>query len=326
MPIANKPMPTTGVDYLHFADIVSNVPEAIIYAPSERILGQVQANYAPNSTSNPFYADNGAYINDTSLGSQDVALVIADLQPDVFARLIGGTYNGALAFGSNIAVASRGLLYRVMKAGQNRYSPSRPNYRYFRYWSGTCTTPNMNATTKGETVEYQTQDLTYSAVNVSAKNAFLQMIDDNDSALADMGISPEMLEEEIVNFNWDPFTGNPAFEPTQMIAVYPQVIRANISDGELRDGTVYLGLTVGEYVDTIIAPGDITATNLPAGITVTAVSKAAENVLAVTLTGPATDHTAGDSVNNVTFEVAQTAIVGAGGPLVTGNVSVHFVA
>ena len=313
--MANKPMPTIGVDFYHFVPILLNSASGLMYDVAERLPGQTEMSYAANSQSNAFYADNGAYIADTSLGNQEVTTTHADIPNDIFAHMIGGTYTGALSMSGNFTALSRGVLFRILRSGGH--------YRYFRFWSGTYTVPDRAATTKGESVDYQTQQVVYTAVNVEKKDSFLQIIDDDDPNVLAMGITPAVLEQKIVDFNWDPFTGRAEFKLQQHLRIAPSEVEASTTDGSVAK-PVLLGLTSGAFVPAI-ASTDVTATNLPAGLTVGTVTLLQENVVEVQLSGGATDHTAADSVHDVTLEVAAAGIQDATAPLSTSSFSVVFV-
>lgn len=320
--MSQKPMPKIGVDFYHYVPVISDLTEGTLYDDAVRVLGQTAASYAPNSSSNPFYADNGTYISDVSLANQEVTLTLADVPPSIFSDMIGGLYNGALALGSGFVAKERGVLYRIKLSGSNALDPTRPYYRYFRFWKGTFTIPNMDATTQGETIDYQTSEFTYTAVNASGKDLFVQIIDDDDPNLANIGLTPTLLEEKIVDFNWDPFTGNPVFQTAQRVAVSPSVVEASETDGSVSK-PIMIGLTSGSFSNTVTS-SDLTAANLPAGLTIGAVTLVDSNVATVEISGAATDHTASDGVDNVTIEVAQTAIEGATAALTTKPFAVEF--
>lgn len=320
--MALKPMPKIGVDFYHYAPVISDMPEGSVYAPAVRVLGQTAVSYTPNSSTNPFYADNTTYISDTALANQEVTLTLADVPPKLFADMIGGTYNGALSLGGSFVARERGILYRVKLSGSNVLDPSRPYYRYFRFWNGTFTIPNMDATTQGETIDYQTSEFTYTAVNSSSKSLFVQIIDDDDENLASIGLTPTLLEEKIADFNWDPFTGNPAFMPTQALVVAPATVEASAADGSVGK-PIYLGLTSGMFSDPVVV-ADLTSANLPAGLSIGTVTRLTGNTIKVELSGAATSHAAADNVDDVTIEAAQTAIEGATASLTSSKFAIEF--
>lgn len=312
--MAKKPMPTIGVDFYHYAPVLYNADDGLVYDTAVRVEGQTEMSHAANSQSNAFYADNYAYISDTSLGNQEVTTTHADIPNDVFSDMIGGNYNGALSLSGNFIAKQRGCLFRILRSGGH--------YRYYRFWNGTYTVPDRAATTKGESIDYQTQQVVYTAVNVSTKDSFLQIIDDDDQNVLDMGITPAMLEEMIVDFNWDPFNGLPEFASQQRLAVSPSVIAASATDGTVARA-VLLGLTSGEFASTI-QTSDITATNLPTGLAIGDVTLLASNTVQIEISGAASSHTSADTVHDVTLEVSQSAIEDAAAALTTKPLTVEF--
>lgn len=312
--MANQPMPKIGVDYFHYSPVIYDSPEGSVYASAVRVTGQTAASYAPNSASNPFYADNGTYVSDTSLANQEVSLTLADVPPNIFSDMIGGDYNGALSIGSSFAAKERGVLYRIKMSGGA--------YRYMRFWKGTFTLPEIAAATQGESIEYQTSELMYSAITAQGKEYFVQMVDDDDPNVLDMGITPEILEEKIVDFNWDPFTGNPAFKGTVKLAVAPAGHKAQ--SGGAVNKPIFLGLT-GATFKREISVTDITANNLPAGLSIGSVEFLGDPAVKVILNGSATNHTEADSVDNISFTVDPAGLEEVAAALTSPNFSVKFV-
>lgn len=99
---------------------------------------------------------------------------------------------------------------------------------------------------------------------------------------------------------------------------------ATANDGSIAaPGTIVVTIANGTLAADI-AKDNVTATNLPAGLDYT-VTRDSDTQLTIALTGNATSHAATDSVNNLTFTIAQAKVTGAAADLTTGNISINFV-
>lgn len=296
----DKPMPKIGVDYFHYCPVVSDTLSAIIYGQSLRMLGQTEVSYDAGSDISTFYADNGLYTSDTAIGDQELSLTFADVPPQHFAQMIGGDYAAALNLGANFVSQERGVLFRFKISG----GP----YRYMRFWKGSFGLPGADASTQEDSIEYQTSELSFKAVNTTAKGYFLQMVDDDDPNVLAMGITPEVLEANMPDFNWDPFTGNSMFAQPIKLFVAPSIVTG--------DGTgaipapIHIGVSGSRFADSV-ATADVTFTTLPADLAVGTVERLSDSVLAVTFSGTATAHTPSDAVSGITCKIAPTAIADA---------------
>lgn len=309
-----RPSTTTGIDFYHYATVVSDSPEGIIYADSRALLGQTEMSWSPNSETSEFFADNGVYESNATLGKQEVSTTHAEIPSEVLQEMVGGIYNGALNLSFDLKATYCACLFRILKANGA--------YQYYRFWKGKYTMPERSATTKADSIDYQTQSITFSAVAPDGKDFFMQTISDDDPRVLNMGITPKILEAKIADFNWDPFAAMPEFAATASVICAPSIIVANLSDGEVPK-PVLLGLDEAIFADTVAA-ADITAPKLPAGLTIGSVTRLNDVVVSVELTGAATDHTLADSITDLEFIVASSGIKGGTASLTTSEVSVNF--
>ncbi|MBS4198617.1 phage tail protein [Bacillus sp. FJAT-49732] len=89
-----------GLDMFHIAELTEDTTTSVDYETPEPLLGAVNVNVQPNTESNTFYADNGAYAVLNSLGDIDVDVEVADLPFAMQKTIYGHTEENEVQFAS----------------------------------------------------------------------------------------------------------------------------------------------------------------------------------------------------------------------------------
>lgn len=144
-------MATIGLKNLYFAPFLDEA--AGTYAPPVKIADAIEANVEVSTESATLYGDDRAIETADSLGDIEVELNVADLLPDKYALLLGKTKNADGVIEDSIDdVAPYGALsFELPKANGDK--------KLYVYYKGKFQPPGTEATTKGDSVEFQTQTI-----------------------------------------------------------------------------------------------------------------------------------------------------------------------
>lgn len=144
-------MATIGLKNLHFAPFLDEA--AGTYETPVKIAAAIEANVEVSTESATLYGDDRAIETADSLGDIEVELNVDDLAPNIYALLLGKTKNADGVIEDSIDdVAPYGaLLFELPKANGHR--------KLYAYYKGKFQPPGTEATTKGDSVEFQTQTI-----------------------------------------------------------------------------------------------------------------------------------------------------------------------
>lgn len=118
-----------GLDMFHIAEVLSDDKTAAEFETPEDVPGAVNVSVAPNTSSNTFYADNGAYEIFSNMGDIDVDVEVADLPLALQKKIFGHKESGGVQFGNiNDRVAKLALGFRA--------KTSTGGYRYYWFLKG----------------------------------------------------------------------------------------------------------------------------------------------------------------------------------------------
>ncbi len=136
---------------LQLTDVVS---VGTTYAAPVRIIGAITANVNPNASSETLFADDGPMESATALGEISLELNMAHLPLAVQGVLLGHTApaGGVMNRKSNDIPPWVALGFRSLKTNGG--------YRYTWLPKGRFMVPEMNAETKGDTINFQTPTIT----------------------------------------------------------------------------------------------------------------------------------------------------------------------
>ena len=169
-------VPLIGVDKFHYAIITSDLVADTLYETSVAVPNVNQANIAFNGTSGTFFADNGPAVVSSQIGEVEVEIIVGDLPPEDYAKLVGAKrVNGKISYNKNDIAPDCAVAFRFLK--------SDGSYRYMWLLKGKFTHPDQNAESKSDSVNFQPQTLNFKGVaRLSDGNVYFR-VDDNDADL-----------------------------------------------------------------------------------------------------------------------------------------------
>lgn len=154
-------MALIGCDNFHFAVMTTEETKTAAATYDDKsgmtpIPGLIKISITPQTNSNTLYADNGPALVATSLGEVDVSLNVADLTPDVLAKLLGHTYDETkktVVYNANDVAPYVAIGFAAQMNGGDKT-------RFVKLFKGKFTEPADEPQTKGASVEFQTPTIT----------------------------------------------------------------------------------------------------------------------------------------------------------------------
>lgn len=138
-----------GLDSLYYALLTADASGGASYGTPVAIEGAISANVNPNSVIGTLFADDGPMEVSSNLGNIELELNVADLPLATLAVFLGHTMSlGVLAEVANAVPPWMAIGFRTLK--------SNSNYRYYWLVKGKFRTPEENAETKSDAVNFQT--------------------------------------------------------------------------------------------------------------------------------------------------------------------------
>lgn len=170
-------MSKIGVSNLHYAKQTAEdtASSAATYGTVTAISGTVSVEVAPTSNTNTLYADNGPYETAESFGQINVTLELADLSLEEQADLLGHTYdstNKKIDKKTSDTAPYVALMFEFLMANGKK--------RCVKLYKGKFALVQDSGQTKGENVEFQTQQITASFVQLK-NNKMWETIQDFDA-------------------------------------------------------------------------------------------------------------------------------------------------
>jgi len=173
-----KPLPRIGVDKAFYALLTQDTDAGVVYGAPVAMQGIKQIAYNPNAQMQVYYADDGAYTTISQDGDIDLVVTLADLDPAVYAAILGVAQNAAsgvidedktdnppeLAFG-----------YRTQK--------SNGEYRYIWVLKGKFSKPALDAQTKSNSISAQERELNFKGLNRDYDGKKRRRVDSDDVLL-----------------------------------------------------------------------------------------------------------------------------------------------
>lgn len=156
-------MSKIGVSNLHYAkqSAEDTASSAATYGTVTAVPGTVSVNVTPSANKATLYADNGPYETASSLGEVNVSLDLADLPLDVQADLLGHTLtDGQLDSKASDVAPYVALMFEFLLGNGKK--------RCVKLYKGRFAEPTEQGNTKGENVEFQTNQI--EATFVQLKN------------------------------------------------------------------------------------------------------------------------------------------------------------
>lgn len=146
---------TFGLTNVHYAIVNENEDGTITYEKPVRIFGAVSMTETPLGEKTTFPADNGIYYQKNSNQGYERVFTFAELPESFKVDVLGKRkVNGGLAENANAKQKAFALLYEI--DGDEEAD------KFVNYYC-TAGRPSGGTTTKGETVEINTKELTVAA-------------------------------------------------------------------------------------------------------------------------------------------------------------------
>jgi phi13 family phage major tail protein len=145
-----------GLDKFYYAKLVDGtdtVTAAASYSAPVALEGAVSVAYNPNGSIETFYADNGPFEVEETIGDQDFEVGIADVSQEILADLLGQTVTGGVV--NELSTDRSPYIAFGFRAER-----SSGGYSYVWLYKGKFMKTPMNVETRGATVGFQPLTLT----------------------------------------------------------------------------------------------------------------------------------------------------------------------
>jgi len=193
-----KPLPRIGVDRLFYALITQDDASAIVYGSTVQMQGVSQVGYNPNTQLAVYYADDGAYESVSQDGEADISINVADIDPAIYAEIMGVTQsasNGVISEGKEDSAPLLAIGYRTQK--------SNGEYRYIWVLKGRFGKPQLVAQTKGATINMQEREIMFKGLNRDYDGKKRRKVD-SDDVLLPVGVTNTILNDSATGWFSDP--------------------------------------------------------------------------------------------------------------------------
>ena len=189
-----------GFDKCHYA-VCTETAGSETYVTPKPALGAISISIKPSIDSSTLFADDGAFEEASALGAIDVELVLADMDFELQAELLGHKLTaGVLERASSDVQPYFALGGRSLK--------SNGKYRYFWLVKGKLSVPEQDRKTKGDSVEYNTPTFTGKFLKRNLDNVWLVEADEDAK-----DIGPDVIA------NWFKQVPTPATKGVQVTEV-----------------------------------------------------------------------------------------------------------
>ena len=144
-----------GLSKVHYAVITEETDGTFTYGTPVPIPGAVSLSETVRGENTPFYADNGVYYSSSSNQGYELSLTFAKISEQFRIDVLGETLvNGGLYENANARQKSFALLFEI--EGDQQADK-------FVYYNCTATRPGTSTSTRTETTEVNTNELTITA-------------------------------------------------------------------------------------------------------------------------------------------------------------------
>lgn len=150
--IANTDRALIGLDKFHYAPLIEDSPAGIEYGAQTEFPNTIEMTVAVNGEVVSLYADNKPAIVHSSIGNVELTLTKTVIPNEVLGEWLGSPMDG----GTRHMTSAQGSPYFGVSWRQV-YSDGK--YSYIKLYKGKFTEPDKSATTKEETVDFQTAEI-----------------------------------------------------------------------------------------------------------------------------------------------------------------------
>lgn len=195
----DKPLPYIGIDRAYYALVLTDLDTADpTYSTPVRLKGTVEATFNPNAAVQNFYADDVNYVSTSRAGDIELSITLANLEPEVYAALLGATYtsaSGLVEENQNDAPLEVALGFRSQLSDKS--------YEYNWLKIGIFSKPQQAYASKSETISYQTKPLVFMARPQSYEQRYRQWFNSDDDNFP-VGLTDALLISESTGWASDP--------------------------------------------------------------------------------------------------------------------------
>lgn len=203
-----KGLPFIGLDMFHYAILTSDEKGKTEYEEPVHIPNVVEAGFNPNSSNEVFFADNGPAASYSQIGAPEIAVNIGDLPPKDYAAIMGTKYSkGQIRYSNDANPPEIAIGYRRLKTNGE--------YRFLWFYKGKFALPEENGQTKNDSVEFQTQEITFTGLRRISDGDIFTRIDSDDETLPE-SLNKEKLTQDFfadVNYSTDEDESEQTEEP-----------------------------------------------------------------------------------------------------------------
>ena len=151
--IENTDRALIGIDKFHYAKLEKDTPAELTYGDMVEFQNTIELSVTTNAEVASLYADNKPAIVYTTMGNIELAMTKTVIPNEVLAEWLGSPMEGGVR---HITSAQNSPYYGV--AWRQLYSDGK--YAYVKLYKGKFTEPDKTATTKEESIEFQTAEIT----------------------------------------------------------------------------------------------------------------------------------------------------------------------
>lgn len=175
-------MARIGVRDLHVHKINEETGSDVTYDESVKLAGLIEVGIAPQTDSAELYADDSLHEAVTSLSSYDISINVADLTPEDQGLLLGQEVNsdGMVFSSADLNPPAFGVSFKAER--------SDGTYEYRQLFKVKFSPSDDNYNTKGDTVDFQTAEITGTAMPLRHNRLFDVRVlgTDSNSAITDV--------------------------------------------------------------------------------------------------------------------------------------------
>lgn len=148
-----------GLDSLYIAEVTEDSATAYTADTPEYLAPAAEASQAPATNAATQYADDQPYDSMVIEGETVISLTVTGIPPEMQAKLLGRQFDavsGRVFDNPGATPPYFALSFRSLK--------SNGSYRYFQYLKGRFSSPTEETTTKADSPDPKTTQLTYTAI------------------------------------------------------------------------------------------------------------------------------------------------------------------
>lgn len=151
--VENTDRALIGIDKFHYAPLTTDTPETLVYGAMVDFPNTIEMSVATNSEVTSLYADNKPAIIYSTMGNIELSMTKTTIPNEVLGEWLGSPMEG----GTRHITSTQNSPYFGV-AWRQLYSDGK--YAYVKLYKGKFTEPDKNATTKEESIDFQTAEIT----------------------------------------------------------------------------------------------------------------------------------------------------------------------